>query len=109
MSVHIGAEIGTLADKILLTGNPLRAYFIPETFLDNVYQYNSIRGMYGYTGTYKDERISVQGTGMGVPSIAIYITELMQEYDVQTLIRVGSCGAIQRDINVRDIILAQAA
>ncbi|HLR09502.1 MAG TPA: purine-nucleoside phosphorylase [Bacillota bacterium] len=109
MSVHIGAKKGDIADKILLPGDPLRAKYIAETFLDNVSQYNHIRGMYGYTGTYKGERISVQGTGMGVPSIAIYITELMQEYDVQTLIRVGSCGAIQRDINVRDIILAQGA
>src|SRR5699024_4575196 len=107
MSVHIGAKKGDIADKILLPGDPLRAKYIAETFLDNVSQYNHIRGMYGYTGTYKGERISVQGTGMGVPSIAIYITELMQEYDVQTLIRVGSCGAIQRDINVRDIILSQ--
>ncbi|RYG74503.1 purine-nucleoside phosphorylase [Lentibacillus lipolyticus] len=109
MSVHIGAKKGDIADKILLPGDPLRAKFIADTFLEDVTQYNSVRGMYGYTGTYKGERISVQGTGMGVPSISIYVNELIQEYDVQTLIRVGTCGAIQRDVNVRDVILAQGA
>ncbi|MFD2760706.1 purine-nucleoside phosphorylase [Lentibacillus juripiscarius] len=109
MSVHIGANKGDIADKILLPGDPLRAKFIADTFLEDVTQYNSVRGMYGYTGTYKGERISVQGTGMGVPSISIYVNELIQEYDVKTLIRVGTCGAIQRDVNVRDVILAQGA
>ncbi|TMN21250.1 purine-nucleoside phosphorylase [Lentibacillus cibarius] len=109
MSVHIGANKGDIADKILLPGDPLRAKFIAETFLEDVTQYNSVRGMYGYTGTYKGERISVQGTGMGVPSISIYVNELIQDYGVQTLIRVGTCGAIQRDVNVRDVILAQGA
>ncbi|TRM13033.1 purine-nucleoside phosphorylase [Lentibacillus cibarius] len=109
MSVHIGANKGDIADKILLPGDPLRAKFIAETFLEDVTQYNSVRGMYGYTGTYKGERISVQGTGMGVPSISIYVNELIQEYGVQTLIRVGTCGAIQRDVNIRDVILAQGA
>ena len=77
--------------------------------MDNVHCYNEIRNMFGYTGTYKGERISVQGTGMGVPSISIYINELMQEYDVQNLIRVGTCGAIQKDVQVRDVILAMSA
>ncbi|TFJ92789.1 purine-nucleoside phosphorylase [Lentibacillus salicampi] len=109
MSVHIGANKGDIADKILLPGDPLRAKFIAETFLDDVTQYNQVRGMYGFTGTYKGERISVQGTGMGVPSISIYVNELIQEYDVQKLIRVGTCGAIQNDVKVRDVILAQGA
>lgn len=109
MSVHIGANKGDIADKILLPGDPLRAKFIAETFLENVTQYNKVRGMSGYTGTYKGERVSVQGTGMGVPSISIYVNELIQSYDVQKLIRVGTCGAIQKDVQVRDVILAQGA
>jgi purine-nucleoside phosphorylase len=107
MSIHIGAKKGEIAETILLPGDPLRAKFISENYFENVTQYNEVRGMYGYTGTYKGERISVQGTGMGVPSISIYIHELMAEYDVQTLIRVGTCGAMQEDVNVRDVILAQ--
>ncbi|WP_373893161.1 purine-nucleoside phosphorylase [Virgibacillus natechei] len=109
MSVHIGAKQGDIADKILLPGDPLRAKFIAETFLEDVTQYNQVRGMYGYTGTYKGERVSVQGTGMGVPSISIYVNELIQSYDVQKLIRVGTCGAIQKDVQVRDVILAQGS
>ncbi|WP_342525604.1 purine-nucleoside phosphorylase [Chryseomicrobium sp. FSL W7-1435] len=109
MSVHISAKKGEIADTILLPGDPLRAKYIAETFLEDVVQYNEVRNMFGYTGTYKGKRISVQGTGMGVPSIAIYVTELMQEYDVQKLIRVGTCGAIQKDVKVRDVILGQSA
>src|SRR5699024_1334640 len=109
MSVHIGAKKGDIADKILLPGDPLRAKYIAETFLDNVSQYNHIRGMYGYTGTYKGERISVQETRMEVRLISLYITDLMQRYDVLTLLRVCYCGAIQRDINVRVIVLAKGA
>ncbi|MCP8617771.1 purine-nucleoside phosphorylase [Salirhabdus salicampi] len=109
MSVHIGAKKEDIADKILLPGDPLRAKYIAENFLEDVQQYNEVRGMYGYTGTYKGEKISVQGTGMGVPSISIYVNELIQEYDVQTLIRVGSCGALQKDVKVRDVILASTS
>lgn len=109
MSIHINAKKGDIADTILLPGDPLRAKYIAETFLEDVVQYNEVRNMFGYTGTYKGKRISVQGTGMGVPSISIYVTELMQEYDVQKLIRVGTCGAIQQDVHVRDVILAQSA
>lgn len=109
MSIHIGAKKGDIADKILLPGDPLRAKFIAENYFENVTQYNEVRGMYGYTGTYKGEKISVQGTGMGVPSISIYVNELMAEYGVQTLIRVGTCGGMQEDINIRDVILAQGA
>lgn len=109
MSVHIGAKKGDIADKILLPGDPLRAKHIAENFLENVYCYNEVRGMYGYTGTYKGKKVSVQGTGMGVPSISIYVNELIQEYDVQTLIRVGTCGALQKDVRVRDVILASTS
>lgn len=109
MSIHIGAKKDEIAETILLPGDPLRAKFIAENYLDNVHCYNEIRNMFGYTGTYKGERISVQGTGMGVPSISIYINELMQEYNVQNLIRVGTCGAIQKDVQVRDVILAMSA
>lgn len=109
MSVHIGAKPNEIADKILLPGDPLRAKYIAETYLDDLTQYNHVRGMNGYTGTYKGERISVQGTGMGIPSISIYVNELIQSYDVQTFIRVGTCGAIQKDVQVRDLILAQGS
>ncbi|WP_163579397.1 purine-nucleoside phosphorylase [Gracilibacillus saliphilus] len=109
MSVHIGAKKGDIADTILLPGDPLRAKYIAENFLENVTCYNEVRGMYGYTGTYKGKDISVQGTGMGVPSISIYVNELIQSYDVQNLIRVGTCGAIQKDVQVRDVILASTS
>lgn len=109
MSVHIGAKTGEIADTILLPGDPLRAKYIAETYLDEVTQYNQVRGMNGYTGNYQGKRISVQGTGMGIPSISIYVNELIQSYDVKKLIRVGTCGAIQKDIQVRDIILAQGS
>ncbi|BDH61571.1 purine nucleoside phosphorylase DeoD-type [Lysinibacillus sp. PLM2] len=109
MSIHINAKQGEIAEIILLPGDPLRAKYIAENFLENVTCYNEVRNMFGFTGTYKGKRVSVQGTGMGVPSISIYTTELMQEYGVQKLIRVGTCGAIQKDVKVRDVILAQAA
>lgn len=109
LSIHINAKKGEIAETILLPGDPLRAKYIAENFLENITCYNEVRNMLGFTGTYKGHRISVQGTGMGVPSISIYITELMQEYDVQKLIRVGTCGALQKDVKVRDVILAQSA
>src|SRR5690625_3476214 len=109
MSIHIGAKKGEIADTILLPGDPLRAKFIAETYLNDVIQYNEVRGMYGFTGTYKGKRISVQGSGMGVPSISIYVNELIEEYDVQTFIRVGTCGAMQKNVNIRDVVLAQGA
>lgn len=109
MSVHIGAKKNEIAETVLLPGDPLRAKYIAETFLEDVSCYNEVRGMLGFTGTYKGERISVQGTGMGVPSISIYINELMNSYGVQNLIRVGTCGAIQKDVKVRDVILAMSA
>ena len=109
MSVHIGAKKGEIADTILLPGDPLRAKYIADNFLEDIKLYNEVRGMYGFTGKYKGKEVSVQGTGMGVPSISIYANELINEYDVQKLIRVGTCGAIQKDVKVRDVILAQGA
>lgn len=109
MSIHIGAKEGQIAETILLPGDPLRAKYIAETFLEGAECYNNVRGMLGFTGTYKGKRVSVQGTGMGVPSISIYVNELMESYGVQNLIRVGTCGAIQEDIKVRDIIIAMSA
>lgn len=109
MSIHIGAKEGEIAEAILLPGDPLRAKYIAETFLDEPTCYNEVRGMYGFTGTYKGKRVSVQGTGMGVPSISIYTNELIQSYGVKTLIRVGTCGGVQKDVHVRDVILAMTA
>lgn len=109
MSLHIEAKQGDIADRILLPGDPLRAKYIAETFLDNPVCYNHIRGILGYTGTYKGKRVSVQGTGMGIPSISIYATELMRDYGVKKLIRVGTCGAMRKDIHLRDVIIAQGA
>lgn len=109
MSVHIAAKQGDVADTILLPGDPLRAKFIAETYLSDVTCYNEVRGMLGFTGTYQGKRVSVQGTGMGIPSIGIYVHELIQEYGVKNLMRVGTCGAMQEHVHVREIILAQAA
>ncbi|HCM88876.1 MULTISPECIES: purine-nucleoside phosphorylase [Vagococcus] len=109
MSVHIGAKKGEIADKILLPGDPLRAKYIAEKFLDNPVCYNEVRGMLGFTGTYKGVKVSVQGTGMGIPSASIYTNELIREYDVKKLLRVGTCGALKKDVHVRDLVLAQGA
>lgn len=109
MSVHIAAKENEIAETILLPGDPLRAKYIAENFLEGAECYNKVRNMFGFTGTYKGKKVSVQGTGMGIPSISIYITELMQSYHVQKLIRVGTCGAIQSNVKVRDVILALTA
>lgn len=109
MSTHIEAKEGQVAESILLPGDPLRAKFIAETFLKDVICYNQVRGMYGFTGSYKGKKVSVQGTGMGMPSISIYSTELIQSYGVKNLIRVGTCGSYQEDVKVRDVIIAMSA
>ncbi|MFD2617715.1 purine-nucleoside phosphorylase [Terrilactibacillus laevilacticus] len=109
MSVHIEAKQGEIAETILLPGDPLRAKYIAETYLEDATCYNHVRGMLGFTGTYKGKRISVQGTGMGVPSISIYTNELIRDYGVKNLIRVGTCGGLQHDVHVRDVILAMTA
>ncbi len=109
MSTHINAPEGAIAEAVLLPGDPLRAKFIAENFLKDAKCYNEVRGMYGFTGTYNGKRVSVQGTGMGQPSLSIYVNELFQFYNVQKAIRVGTCGAIQKDIALRDVLLAEAA
>ena len=109
MSVHIEAKKGDIAETILLPGDPLRAKWIAETFLENPICFNKVRGMFGYTGIYHGKKVSVMGTGMGIPSISIYAHELITEYGVKNLIRVGSAGSYQKDVKIRDIVLAMAA
>ncbi|WP_299210137.1 purine-nucleoside phosphorylase [uncultured Dokdonia sp.] len=109
MSTHIEAEKGAIAETVLLPGDPMRAKWIAETFLENPTCYNQVRGMYGYTGYYKGKRVSVQGTGMGIPSALIYCHELINEYGSKNLIRVGSAGSYQSDVHLRDIVIAMAA
>lgn len=109
MSIHIGAKPGEIAETILLPEDPLRAKFIAEHFLTDAVCYNKIRGMYGFTGLFRGEKISVQGTGMGIPSTAIYINELIQFYGTKNLIRVGTCGGIKEKIHIRDLVLAMTA
>ena len=109
MSVHIEAEKGEIAETVLLPGDPMRAKWIAETFLKDAVCYNEVRGMLGYTGTYNGKRVSVQGTGMGIPSALIYCHELINDYGVKNLIRVGSAGSYQKNVNIRDIVIAMAA
>ncbi|MGL4953226.1 MAG: purine-nucleoside phosphorylase [Culicoidibacterales bacterium] len=107
-TAHIRAEKGDFAETILLPGDPLRAKYIAENFLTDVVQVNDVRGMLGYTGNYQGKRVSVMGSGMGMPSIGIYAHELITQFGVKNLIRVGSCGSYQADVHVRDIIIGQA-
>lgn len=109
MSVHIGAKQNEIAKTVLMPGDPLRAKFIAETMLEDAVCYNTVRGMYGYTGTYKGKKVSVQGSGMGMPSMSIYAEELFRDYGVENIIRIGTCGTIQEDIQVRDVIIAMSA
>ena len=109
MSVHINAKKGEVAESVLLPGDPMRAKWIADYFLENVIQYNDVRGMLGYTGTYKGKTVSVQGTGMGIPSTLIYAHELINEFGVKNLIRVGSAGSYQKEVKIRDIVIAMAA
>jgi len=109
MSTHIAAQEGEIAPHVLMPGDPRRAKWIAETFLDDARCYSEVRGMYGFTGTWQGRPISVQGSGMGQPSLAIYVNELFQFYDVQSIIRVGSCGAMTNALAVRDIVIASGA
>ncbi|RIV34247.1 purine-nucleoside phosphorylase [Flagellimonas lutimaris] len=109
MSTHIEAKPGEIAETVLMPGDPLRAKWIAETFLENPVCYNRIRGMLGYTGTYKGKRVSVQGSGMGMPSAMIYFHELINDYGVKNIIRVGSAGSYQKDVKLNDVVLAMAA
>lgn len=106
---HINAEAGAFAETILLPGDPLRAKYIAETFMQDVKQVNNVRNMLGFTGTYKGERVSIMGTGMGIPSCSIYATELITEYGVKNLIRVGTCGAVSTQIKLLDVIIGMGA
>ena len=105
MSIHIGAEPGQVAPTVLLPGDPLRAKHIAETMLQDAFCFNEVRGMLGFTGRYRDKRVSVMGSGMGIPTLSIYVNELVSEYQVKTLIRVGTCGAFQPELKVGDILL----
>lgn len=109
MTVHIGAKPGDLAETVLMPGDPLRAKWVAETFLENADCVNQVRGMYGFTGFWKGNRVSVHGSGMGMPSLSIYANELIRDYGAKTLIRIGSCGAMQHSVSVRDVILAMTA
>ena len=106
---HNNASAGEIAEKVLLPGDPMRAKFIAENFLENAVCYNEVRGMYGFTGIYRGEKVSVQGTGMGMPSMHIYASELMQVYGAKKLIRVGTCGSFREGINLKDVIIAMAS
>lgn len=106
---HISAKAGDFAETVLLPGDPLRAKHIAETYFEDVEQVTAVRNMFGFTGTYKGTRISTMGTGMGVPSASIYVTELINEYGVSNLIRVGTCGGVNRGVGMQDVILAMGA
>jgi purine-nucleoside phosphorylase len=109
VSTHLSAEPGAIAERVLLPGDPLRAQWVAETFLDDASCYSSVRNMFGYTGTFEGVPVSVQGTGMGIPSMSIYAHELFAEYGVRTAVRIGTAGALRPEVGVRDVVLAQAA
>jgi purine-nucleoside phosphorylase len=109
MSIHIAAKNGEIAKAVLLPGDPLRAKFVAENFLKDSVQYTNVRNILGFTGTYNGKRVSVQGTGMGIPSISIYVNELFREYGVKRAIRIGTAGSIQKEVKIRDLVLAMSA
>lgn len=109
MTIHIGAAPGDIAETVLMPGDPYRARWAAETFLDGAKLVNEVRGMLGFTGTYKGNRVTIQGSGMGMPSLSIYANELISQYNAQTLIRIGSCGGMQPHVSVRDVIIAMSA
>ena len=109
MTIHIGAKPGDIAETILMPGDPYRAKWAAETFLDSPVLVNEVRGMLGYTGTWQGNRVTIQGSGMGMPSLSIYANELIRDYGAQTLIRIGSCGGLQPEVGIRDVIIATTA
>ena len=109
MTIHIGAKPGEIAETVLMPGDPYRARWAAETFLDDAVLVNEVRGMLGYTGTWRGRPVTIQGSGMGMPSLSIYVNELIRDYDAKTLIRIGSCGGMQPEVKVRDVILAMTA
>lgn len=109
MSTHIGAAKGDIAEVVLMPGDPMRAKFVAENFLEGAVCYSEVRGMYGFTGTYKGKRVSVQGSGMGIPSFIIYANELIDFYGVKKILRIGTCGSINLDAKIRDVIIGMSA
>jgi purine-nucleoside phosphorylase len=109
MTVHIGAKPGEIAETVLMPGDPYRARWAAETFLEGATLVNEVRGMLGYTGTWRGHRVTIQGSGMGMPSLSIYANELIRDYGAQTLIRIGSAGAMQPQVKIRDLVLAMSA
>lgn len=109
MSLHIGAEKGQIAETVLMPGDPLRAEWAAHKFLENVECVNRVRGMLGFTGTWRGNRVTIQGSGMGMPSLSIYANELLKDYGAKTLIRIGSCGGMQKSVGIRDVIVAMTA
>ncbi len=109
MSTHIGAQKGEIAPIVLMPGDPYRAKWAAQTFLDNPVCHNEVRGMLGFTGEYQGLRVSIQGSGMGIPSFAIYTNELIDQYDAKVIMRIGSCGAMADHVEVRDVIMAMTA
>jgi purine-nucleoside phosphorylase len=109
VSTHISATEGQIAPHVLMPGDPLRAKWIAETFLEDAECYSQVRGMLGYTGGYRGHRVSVQGSGMGLPSLSIYVNELLREYGVRSIVRVGSCGALTEELALRDLVIASGA
>ncbi|EKO3393570.1 purine-nucleoside phosphorylase [Vibrio fluvialis] len=106
---HINAQPGDFADTVLMPGDPLRAKFIADTYLEDVKQVCDVRNMFGYTGTYKGKKVSVMGHGMGIPSCSIYVHELIAEYGVKNIIRIGSCGAVRDDVKLMDVVIGMGA
>ncbi len=109
MTFHIGAKPGEIAETVLLPGDPYRAKWAAENFLEGAELVNEVRGMLGFTGHWKGNRVTIQGSGMGMPSLSIYVNELIRDYGAQTLVRIGSCGAMQESVAVRDVIIAMSA
>jgi purine-nucleoside phosphorylase len=109
MTVHIGAKTGEIAETVLMPGDPKRAEWAAQTFLDDAELVNDVRGMLGYTGMWKGNRVTIHGSGMGMPSLSIYTNELIRDYGVKTLIRIGSCGAMQDHVALRDVVIAMTA
>ncbi|WP_372993828.1 purine-nucleoside phosphorylase [Sulfitobacter sp.] len=109
MTIHIGAKSGDIAETVLMPGDPYRAKWAAETFLKDVKLVNNVRGMLGFTGTWNGHPVTIQGSGMGMPSLSIYVNELITQYDAKTLIRIGSCGGMQPHVGIRDVIIAMTA
>ena len=109
MTIHIGAKKNQIADTVLLPGDPLRAKWAANKFLSNVIEVNTVRGMLGYTGTWKSNKVTIHGSGMGMPSLSIYVNELIRHYNAKTLIRIGSAGGMQKKVKLRDVVIAMTA